>query len=58
MDTTDQILDVAMAASSEIHDSHDSHFDAAPIRARVNNYERAVRLATEPVVYPSRVRVW
>lgn len=51
---------VGRAVTGEVHDGHSSHFeDVAPQAMPCNShYERALRLAREPIVYPERVKVF
>lgn len=45
-------------APGELHDAHESHFQAAPCRPQGNNYLRSLEMYRTPPVYPARVRVF
>lgn len=45
---------------NELHDGHSTHFDGvAPLtKPQTNNYNRAIALNRESILYPARVRVY
>lgn len=44
----------------QIHDGHSNHFEGQPRQAQplTSNYQRALELNKQPIVYPNRVRVY